>query len=506
MSTIGKRLNSLSKAAASTARRSLDKKPHFVPLDFTTVSLTLGHLIRPDDLSKFHKLLNSNLRSSFTVVRSFTALNAMGASEIRRLVKLSPILVEYRRQIVGVLFYNFGSVGNNLFTPILNKTLANFTPSGGYNIGHLVSSSGLAKSPLQLKLEEIKGLMHTYATSNSRAKVDAHVADRVTTHLLTLLDSNSEKDTQEALDILDVDYGVSDIEKLRQTDGLISWHQLNHIILSKLKKDKFNVLNSGNAATFSLMETLVDQKYQELQRNSQYGNTIIELDLIKTISPVLNKVSANIVIIQDRAENQKEYGTRIEAVIDKFIQSRVITTLLLNEKFNSSFKDELPQGIVDIVIDRRKPKTTKKSKKESINASLGATIAITKGKSMKPMPGRGSVPSVPIRSVRGTFESVANIERLMRAMLLETITKNMTRPNLINRTGRFAASVSLQKIEKDRDGSLRAFLTYMKYPYATFAPGGAQGFRGYNPERLIGQSVREIAVKLVKNRMQTIIV
>ena len=90
-------------------------------------------------------------------------------------------------------------------------------------------------------------------------------------------------------------------------------------------------------------------------------------------------------------------------------------------------------------------------------------------------------------------------------MLTETVIKNMERPNLHNQTGRFARSVELVKISQ-RGQSIQAFLTYMKYPYQTFEPGFKQGHKGYDPRRLIDQSVREIATKLVKARLQTVFV
>ena len=78
----------------------------------------------------------------------------------------------------------------------------------------------------------------------------------------------------------------------------------------------------------------------------------------------------------------------------------------------------------------------------------------------------------------------------------------MQRPNLRNQTGRFASSVKLESVSQARDGALTAFLSYMRYPYATFENGGKQGKKGYYPSRLIDQSVREIAKTLVTQRMK----
>lgn len=111
----------------------------------------------------------------------------------------------------------------------------------------------------------------------------------------------------------------------------------------------------------------------------------------------------------------------------------------------------------------------------------------------------------PLRSTKGKFISLVNIRNLINELLSETIADNMIRPNLKHRTGRFANSVKLVDI-KQRGDMLQAYLTYMKYPYQTFEPGYAQGFRGYDPRRLIDKSVREIASKIVKTRLQTVVV
>ena len=109
---------------------------------------------------------------------------------------------------------------------------------------------------------------------------------------------------------------------------------------------------------------------------------------------------------------------------------------------------------------------------------------------------------ISLRSPQGQFTSVTKLETLIRASLQRTIIKNMQRPNLRNQTGRFASSVKLESVSQARDGALTAFLSYMRYPYATFENGGKQGKKGYYPSRLIDQSVREIAKTLVTQRMK----
>lgn len=110
-----------------------------------------------------------------------------------------------------------------------------------------------------------------------------------------------------------------------------------------------------------------------------------------------------------------------------------------------------------------------------------------------------------LRNQAGRFVSLTSLEVLIRAALPPVLLKNMKRPNLMNQTSRFRDSVELKSLTRQRDGSLIAFLGYMKYPYATFEKSGKQGRKGYYPSRLIDQSVREIASKLVTERLRVAI-
>lgn len=494
-SGIGKRLLEIADAAKELSRNKLDKKPHFVPLDFSIVELTLGHLVSPQDLQKFYQYLIKNLKSAGYTTLSMTALNSSTLADIKKMLIRGPIVVEYNRQIVGALFSSFKSVGQNLFTPILNKTLSEFSPSGGFDIGHLVSDSLLAKSPLQLKLDEINGLLSVYSESKNRVKVDKYVANKLAVYYLTLYKAEANRVAVEAE--LRKKYGVTDIDKvIGSTDALVS------VIGQKLKLGTFNNLKATNQAAFNMVQAKFDQAYSQLLERSRYGNTIIQTDLIKTISPTLSKLRANIVIIQDREENQKTYGARIEAAIDREVRSQVIGTLLRSERFSPSFDE----GIIELISDQIiKGKTTTKtsSKQQKLDVSLKQEKNVTKGKPTKVEPKKSSLPR--LRSPTGKFTSLTNLETLIRSLLYETISKNMQRPNLNYQTGRFAKSVELKSLSQ-RNSTIQAFLTYMKYPYQTFEPGYAQGYKGYDPRRLIDQSVREIARKAVTARLQTIIV
>lgn len=197
----------------------------------------------------------------------------------------------------------------------------------------------------------------------------------------------------------------------------------------------------------------------------------IEVDMTKNISSKHVSLSAVFRVLESFSSVD---------VLNNALDSKAFKDSLIEEKFSPSIKKALTTLITDTVV--------------------GNTPELVKTKKLIKV---GKPPL--LRDTKGKFTSVTKLENLMRPMLLDTIIKNMQRPNLRYQTGRFAESVKLNKIV-NKEGALNIFLTYMRYPYATFERGGKQGHKGYYPSRLIDQSVKEIAVKLTKARFKTTIV
>lgn len=116
-----------------------------------------------------------------------------------------------------------------------------------------------------------------------------------------------------------------------------------------------------------------------------------------------------------------------------------------------------------------------------------------------------------LRTVRGQFYSLASLQRLLDASLVQKIKDNMgdgRRRDVLNlRSGRFAESARVERLSQSREGMITAFYTYMKNPYQTFEPGFKQGSpSSRNPRLLISKSIREIAATQVANRMRAVLV
>jgi hypothetical protein len=147
--------------------------------------------------------------------------------------------------------------------------------------------------------------------------------------------------------------------------------------------------------------------------------------------------------------------------------------------------------ILDEVIQGKKKVSTFKSRHKT--TSKGKTQKVKKPK----------VAVIPrLRDTKGRFTSVASIQKILQAQIVEKVKENMGEGgSLVNRTGRFAESVTINSVTQSRQGTLTAFYNYMKYPYQTFERGFKQGSTRRDPRLLIHKSIREIAQTLVHNKL-----
>lgn len=116
--------------------------------------------------------------------------------------------------------------------------------------------------------------------------------------------------------------------------------------------------------------------------------------------------------------------------------------------------------------------------------------------------------SAQIRTQKGQFISPVSIKNLLNSKLAQQIQNNMgkgTAKAVLNyRTGRFANSAEVTAVT-NRDGAVTAFYSYMKNPYATFAPGGAQSSpSSRDPNKLIQLSIRQLATGIMANRLKVV--
>ena len=174
------------------------------------------------------------------------------------------------------------------------------------------------------------------------------------------------------------------------------------------------------------------------------------------------------------------------------------------------------QDNVDIVTNKILQALTKKPQKGIKKHQPVAGIA--KGRVNIPKPNTSSTKttrktvtvndSPNFISVKESF-NLTSLQNLINQNLQSVISANMgdgSSKNVLNlKTGRLAASASVQRMSESRAGMITAFYTYMRNPYQTFEPGYAQGKPiSRDPKLLIAKSIREIAALKVGNRLRAV--
>ena len=160
---------------------------------------------------------------------------------------------------------------------------------------------------------------------------------------------------------------------------------------------------------------------------------------------------------------------------------------------------------VSEIAKGKKPRTSKsktvksgKAKPKSAGAKQLNTAALKKGLKGK-FTGRVKRPRG-AESSRG-YDDIYKIEQLINKRLPAQVRRNMGRPALINQTGQFSNSVTLENLRPTPAG-LSANYSYQLSPYETFENTGSKRWpTGYNPKPLIAKSIRELALQYTEQKL-----
>lgn len=440
------------------------------------------------------------------------------------------------------------------FTNLLKRD-STIVEALGNNFDKYITLASTKLSTRLLQLASTKGyliegsIISIETSNNNYAKVSELIKEA--------LDTTDKYDIYSYLDSVSTDLGIDKLPKSSLSKFGFDIGHKDSNTASAYGAVIFNALRQsskfGTRAHY-LKTTEVGQALEELDNifsNPSYTASIIKASGINDFDLMQACIGATIEFTKELNNRDYRASLKITAEPDLAVISRVAKTMrdtvfledastnqakgrefekrlanLLVSKSNKSFAgllDKLSQGgivelksspssediilttIEELIIGKpyadTKRDTTAKLKKGDVNLTPFVTlIKPTRQKVISQI-----LPVPRLRTPKGQFTSLINIDNLIRAKLRATVEKNMHKPALVYRTGRFADSVKLQNVE-NRQGTLTAFLTYMKYPYATFEPGNRQGSKARSPSALIDRSVREIAKTIVTARMKTVIV
>jgi len=460
----------LSIFSKNTRKDYLDAKLHFVPIDVDILSISL------------EKILIQSEELVFQEIEQFRELGkeAYNTEEGRQLVKSRYItLSELNTQLQSYLeqthkfkleLLNSGDIRLRGTSNLLTITeIQNYTPAALYSNNKIIG-----------------GLYPDY-NSAQKNLFTKFLNDKISQYIKESLYSGTK--TKRGFDVGHL-FGTA----FAKTPLQIKIERLLDGLNAKVASEP----------RLQLIKNQVDSFYTNLKSRSTYG-TKVEAELVKNsgVGNFLGKLNAigvgiNVVVIQDRAENQREYADKLETPtwfnIDK---------LLRTINFSRSFNEEIEFRIREGFTGKKEPGKSTSKKIPTINPNLKIAGKLTTSNlSVKP-----KSPTRP----QYAQTNLVSLEGLINAQLTERIKQNMgsgSRKDILNlRTGRFAESVKLERLSESRQGMITAFYSYMRNPYQTFEPGFRQGSpASRNPKILITKSIKEIAAQQVANRMRAVLV
>lgn len=504
-------------------RTALEKYVHFVPISYGVVSELLNSILPEEEHRKYYNEVYSKLVSLYpntpgTAIDINNIASIITNSNSKRLSGKTAVGIYKDNSLIGVLTSNYGNA-SKLVVKVIQDTIGVDLAVGHVvgNIqvlqssklgGHLWIKNNLSmRSPLSMKLAVIQELfmLAEHIANDQLDDIISWYFNQQGTYytakhsFLILKDALNSTGKVFTGDLNKLSNDTTVISKTAIVSGIKSFYtKYFKPVNEKLKR-------AGDDLSASQVTSYIKTGLDALaEKHMEYYNKVIDTSVItKEFTSTLSSLKIIFVLPQTSLFNSGEL-----AALEKTIAREAIAFGNTAENFKSS--PSLKEYVIDTIIDTIKDGSSKEfsNKVTAVTGKVnGLKLKAPKvSKATQKVYERKSTPTTRLRNLQGQFTSLVKLETLIRSLLLETIQKNMQRPNLRNQTGRFAQSIKLDRLQRERDGSLTAFLSYMKYPYATFEKGGRQGFRGYYPSRLLDQSAREIATKLVTARLKTVIV
>lgn len=445
----------LTKAEAEKTRKNLDNRPHFIPLDPESLAISLaGKLIIPKG-----KSIKDVTKEISAVIQTFISKESseVRASELR--LKNIPIT---KNRLTNELM-----AGN---IPITTDNILLYTPGAVYSDGGDLVGILTAK---------------TDAGSSAFKKIYSSIFDRfIKTKLPRYFRDSSSKSVDIGhVNTLQSNLGVSvSQEQASRVLGVIDQELVSERDLARIA-----TLQSAKQSILSLKSSLV--------KNASFGTDIEKLEIIKEFTPGLIKLGVNMVIVQERYQNQTEWA-QLEG---KFISE--VKAVIGNINFSRNVYQEIAHQVLNILSGIKVVATKAK-------VSLG---------SIKPKRTKVPVKTSPASKIRspdtGRFMKFepSSLMMLLNFHLHDVVAANMgngdQRRILNYRTGRFATSTEVKSVSISRDSAVTAYYTYMKNPYATFSEGGRMEYpKTRDPKLLISKSIREIAANYAITRLRAVVV
>lgn len=265
----------------------------------------------------------------------------------------------------------------------------------------------------------------------------------------------------------------------------------NEILTSPLEEKFLETIKffQGDSTTTALIKNTLNKLY-EIQSNIEYS---FRNETPEAIQHYRSKLGSAYIVVTIHTDRQNANFAKLEQKL--YFELRNIITKkysMGNISGSNTIIEDIEQGIINTLKSGKSNLKKHSNNKGTIKNTLKKNFIVDK-KSI----------SLQLRDQQGHFTSLVSLQNLLNQKLATQVANNMGQKGaLVYRTGRFANSARVEKLQMQRDGAIGIFYTYMKYPYQTFEPGFAQGSKARDPKDLITKSIRELATGLVTSRLR----
>ena len=282
----------------------------------------------------------------------------------------------------------------------------------------------------------------------------------------------------------------------------------NEFLTSPLEEKLQSILEYAEITGNNKISEIAKQGLDKLYNIQTDINYVFKNYAPEVISSISDKLGQGFVVVtlHDTSINQKfsdEEKLLYSSVVRKIAQIAAINLKLNITDISGS--NNIKEDIVEQLFNSLKIGKSKLRSHSTQKASTSSNVKISSkvASSLKTL-----VLKQP-KSPKRSEISLTSLQNLINQHLQSVISANMgdgSSRNILNyRTGRFAASASVQSMSQSRQGMITAFYSYMKNPYQTFEPGYAQGNpKSRDPKLLIAKSIREIVALRVGNSLRAV--
>jgi len=256
------------------------------------------------------------------------------------------------------------------------------------------------------------------------------------------------------------------------------------------------------------------KKITNIQVNINYEFRNTTPEVFQKVENLFGKMFVA-VTIQTADINQKDFGAKELQVFSEFqeklaifMADKKLVSKYLGISGSNTILQDIEQGLISIIktgnakLTKHQPQKVKPPKVTLANNTKIPRSNVITAEIRNPSSGK---------PIEEDSLNLVNLKMLLDLHLQDVVSANMgsgTRKDILNyRTGRFASSVTVERLTMGRQGMITAYYNYMKNPYATFSEGGKQSKpASRDPKLLIAKSIREVVAEKVAARLRAVVV